>query len=714
MIMADDIVYDEMLGELRTSDVSGGTSGGTSYVGGERINIAGETISFANSADIVNVTGTSVTIQPDTAYKIYATASAVTLNANPPAAGKWAYEGHLEIFVFGTGYVVTGSNVVLANALEPDAVNNCVVRFHDGVAIIDVEDHIAGYIVVSATGTADGSLPYGIDTSTNEYIAFDATLNGTTIDLSGSTANGEKHIVGNGYTETTLTGAVDCGTSKFTVANLSLQNVGITGGTMTLGDSYIPSGSIVTVNGGELAIEKCENNGAIQNVGSNFISIKNGALYGSGTVYLDKGNVRNINGTAAISGLVFSGGSSVNYGMQLLTSGGSAVTDVTGCTFSIGSSFGNRFGATTVIAKGTANYSRCLFTGNQTTGVAYAGCAAIAVLGDAATTANLLSCTVSGNTGSAVVLVGSGTLKASESVFDDAQTVNVLSGGTVTFAGSNVFKATLGNVYSAGTAGGNVVISSGAILDLTGNTNATPIAPGGGITFDAGGATVLYSSGAVSGSYMMDNVALPAGAKLKNTAVVNLGGTNVKISSGETASASGCAIAGGTAANGGAFYVSRGGKLTLKNSLISGNLTSSRGTIATEAADVKFINCVISGNTMGGGNIYDVYAMGGTVTFENTKVEKYVTLRNDAVAVITGTDNSFYRIQGFSGTQGNYGSVVISSGAVISLGDTINAQGGTTVEGTCTVNGHTIVENTYTSISSDGTTVPPQPESAEA
>ena len=126
-------IYDPLLGKIRTEltagaglDISGGTistitppdgvpyvagdgvaiDGATIYAdltGGDRINIAGGTISFVNSSDIVNVTGTSVTLQPDTAYKIYATSQAITLNANPPAAGKWAYEGHLEIFTAGTG-----------------------------------------------------------------------------------------------------------------------------------------------------------------------------------------------------------------------------------------------------------------------------------------------------------------------------------------------------------------------------------------------------------------------------------------------------------------------------------------------------------------------------------------------------------------------------------------------------------------------------------
>jgi hypothetical protein len=254
-------VFDDILGELRMGDTASGGSGGASLVGGYRISIAGGTASFVPSADIVTVTDASVTLNPDTAYKIYATTSAVTLNANVPAAGKWAYEGHLEIFVAGTGYVVTGSNVVLANALEPDAVNNCTVRFHDGIAIIAVEDHVAGYIVVNGATSGDGSLYYGISTSTNDYVAFDASLNGSVIPLAGAVAEGEKHLVGNGYTSTTLTGAVDCGTSKFTVANLALSDVQVTGGVMTLGDAYIPSGSTVVVSGGKLMVENVTGNG---------------------------------------------------------------------------------------------------------------------------------------------------------------------------------------------------------------------------------------------------------------------------------------------------------------------------------------------------------------------------------------------------------------------------------------------------------------------
>jgi hypothetical protein len=41
---------------------------------------------------------------------------------------------------------------------------------------------------------------------------------------------------------------------------------------------------------------------------------------------------------------------------------------------------------------------------------------------------------------------------------------------------------------------GSVTISSGAVVDLTGNSTTTPIAPGGGVVVD-GGCTIINSAG---------------------------------------------------------------------------------------------------------------------------------------------------------------------------------------------------------------------------
>ena len=255
----------------------------------------------------------TVVLSAGKAYEIHATATnaMVLLNWETPVGGSRTFglEGHIEIFVAGTGNVQAGENVVLANALEPDAVNNCTVRFHDGLAIISVEDHVAGYIVTTAGGTASGSLYYGLATATNEYISVDASLNGQTLNLAGVTTRaGEKHVVGNGYAETIVSGGISC-TSKTTFSNLSMQDVVVNGGTLTLGDANILSGSTVAVNSGALAIEKVAGDGGTIDLGG-----KN--VYGNGSF----GGVALQNGTLASGRLTATGGATVALAMTSGTS----------------------------------------------------------------------------------------------------------------------------------------------------------------------------------------------------------------------------------------------------------------------------------------------------------------------------------------------------------------------------------------------------------
>ena len=621
---------DPILGKGRAL-VTGGTGGGggTEYVGGNRISIGGETISFVNSADIVNVTGTSVTIQPDAAYKIYATSQAITLNANPPAAGKWAYEGHLEIFTAGTGYIVTGTNVVLANALEPDAVNNCTVRFHDGLAIISVEDHVAGYIVVNGSTAGDGSLYYGIATSTNDYVAFDASLNGQTIPLAGAVAEGEKHIVGNGYTETTLTGNIDCGADKVTVANLGLNNVQVTGGTMTLGDAYIPSGSTVAVSGGGLAVEKVTGAGSesVIDLGYDSVTQTEGTRIDPTQGYF--------------------------YGIKI-TNGNAGNIEV-----------GKNQGGGLWLHNGNTIVS-CNITGNKAT---YGG----GIFALANTTNSISSSVVTNNTGTYgkdLAIQGGAVVTVVGSTIGD---IALYNNAQISFSGSNSVDVIYprSNGYL-----GSVTIASGATLDLTGNTNTTPIAPGGGITFASGGATVQFgaTSGTVDSSYMMDNVTLPAGAKLTNTAVVDLGGTHITTLDTIT----GCTLTGGRTYSSGASPTGRGGAVlfgssgTLTDCTISGNVAQQGGGVCVQLAGAVCTcsNCTITDNTPD-----DVRVTAGKLVLSGGT---YGVCATAGAINVAGTT----RIGSVTGT----GSATLASGAILDLtGNTnttpINPGGGITLCG---------------------------------
>ena len=475
---------DPILGKGRAADVTGGTGGsGTAYIGGFAIGISGDTISRMRYMPIESVTGNSVTLQAGHAYKAYATSTAITLNTETVPANEFGMEGHIEIYVAGTGYVATGTNVVLANALEPDSVNNCTLRFHDGLCIISVEDHVAGYIVVNGATSGDGSLYYGIATSTNDYVAFDATTNGAVIDLAGAVANGEKHIVGNGYTSTTLTGAVNCGTSKFTVVNLALDNVQVTGGVMTLGDAWIPSGSTVEVSGGGLAIEKVNGNGGTIDLGGTNVgtiasgetTIFDGVIITSGLSSGTNvtGGVFTAFGTVIANSCTFAN-CSATYGGSVATIKNGARVVFDNCTMS-----GNSTGYGTIFAQGgTLVINGGTYTGNITANGG--GCAVITNGTVSATNA-----VISGNKVSAGATSDVNDFRMNTSggnlYLDGGCTVGLIGGsaGTVTFRGSNNVIAVSG--------GASVVISSGASINLT-----SSIAPGGtgGITVLTGGCTV--------------------------------------------------------------------------------------------------------------------------------------------------------------------------------------------------------------------------------
>lgn len=439
--------------------ITGGAQISVDLAAGERMTIvSGNTVAQLRYFDITNITGGTVTLEAGHAYRLNATTGTKTLYAENMADDKFGLEGHIEIFVANTGSIQTGklaggtTEVILADALEPDAVNNCTVRFHDGLAIISVEDHIAGYVVVSATGTAEGSLPYGLTSATQEYIAFDASLNGAVIDLSGSTASAEKHLVGNGYTSTTLTGSVDCGTSKFTVANLGLNNVQVTGGVMTLGDARIPSGSTVAVSGGGLAVEKVTGNGGVIDLGGTNVNIA------SNTVI-------NASGCAIANG-------SANAGGAIYMENKASAMFVS-CVFSSNRASPNYGGAVYQFGSGSALYSGCAFSDNSAPYANYGNAITVYANGGA-NVATLKDCT-----------------------FEAGQTI-CLRGASASLAlsGSNTILSYIKNLASF--EGGTVTISSGAILDLTDNSVATPIAPGGGITLDASpssGVVIIGSAG---------------------------------------------------------------------------------------------------------------------------------------------------------------------------------------------------------------------------
>ena len=238
----------------------------------------------------------------------------------------------------------------------------------------------------------------------------------------------------------------------------------------------------------------------------------------------------------------------------------------------------------------------------------------------------------------------------------------------VTFEGSNWFGGSM-FYYAAGSA--SVTISSGAIIDLTGNSNTTPINPGGGVTFEPGGATIYPSAGSAS-AYTLGGMTVP---QIGNTNVVNLNSSNVMISGGGTAYASGCTFSGGSAPNGGAYDVY--GSASLHTVVLSGNSAYNGGGIQLRYGGVvSLFGCVVSGNHAAHGK--DLLLNTGTAAISGCTIGDVGFVSGSLFVHGSNVIDSAHKE--YSGS----GAVVINSGAIVDLTGNanttpINPGGGITI-----------------------------------
>ena len=611
---------------------------GASYQTGYRLVQDGNVFSFNPYATIVNVSGSSVTFQPDTAYKIMATTGEVYVTANPPSSNEWAYEGHAEIFVGSVGYVVFDvEKITLANALEPDSVNNCTLRFHDGRCIVSVEDHIAGYIVSVNAASGSGSLYYGLATATNEYISIDASLNGQTLNLAGvTTSAGEKHVVGNGYAETIISGGITC-TSNTTFSNLSMDGVVVSSGTLTFGDIYIPNGATVAVSGGGLAIERVTGSGGVIDLGNTKIVVSN---------YAD------IDGLSLINGAI-----GTTYGCYVLNAGILYLSDV-----NIDS--GNATFGGVVHNTGTATLSNGTFDNNSATRGG--------VMNNNGT-AYLSECIASSNTAtSGGVMFNTETI----TILRGAYTNNTASSGGVMYneAGTAYLSECIASSNTATNIGGMIMNNSGTayLTECIASSNSAKY--GGAVYNNTGTITILR------------------GAYTNNTAEI---GGMIMNNSG-TAYLSECIASSNTATSGAAVIQNVNASCTIVSCTFSNNTDNGGLGIINQGGASAIMN--ISSSFVSGNTPNDARVNGGTLNIDGSTV--------GVIAISGGVVNirNNNTITSLSGTGG--GSVVIFSGASISLTSSINPGGTgkiTVSGGAVTVNGNSIPTGTYTSINSNGT-----------
>ncbi len=539
-------------------------------------------------------TSPAVTVAAGLSYKLNASTGTHTLTTDTCPVGYDGRDAIIRITLGGSGVVQAVAPLQLGGALVPYAINNCVVRFRDGEAVLLVEDTLAGYVVTVTSGTDSGSLAYGLAAASIPYIAFSTGTDGQVVDMGDAvTANEEVTVVGNGYTNTTVTGNITC-TNKTVFANVSLQDVNVMGGTMTLGDVNIPSGSTVAVSSGKLAPGKITGNGGTIDLGGTNIQ-------GGYNVFM--------------SGITVTNG----VGTEPLPRGGFAHLNA-----------------------GNLTMTSCTVSGCR----ADQGCAIFVTYNSHL----ISSSTIVGNIGQGQIFTEIATVTIKDSVISgnpNPQQADIMtggsSGGVQIIGGNTIGVMRLGNATSASFVGSNrvdsvynrsnastgiVILSSGAILDLTGNSNATPIAPGGGITFETGGATIYPSAGSTSAATI---VGLPSCLTIGNTANITVGNNLYNIT---TMTLSNCTI----------------------TSTAGSDIEWDFSTDASTTRIMNFTNCTFSGSessfisiglksgTINATNVTFIRAKPGQHSAESITLNLAGTIKTNGVAGAIGLVATYYVI----------------------------------------------------------------------
>ena len=475
------------------------------------------TIGMPDNSDLTVASGLS--------YKIkYTNDNPHIITADTIPVDGYGWDTHVQMFIKGTSSVVFQQPLILMDTLTPNAGHNLSIKWRNGQALVYVDDTNAGYIVVTASGTDNGSLNFGIVDPGTDYVIFAPALDGATVDagtaIFGSTATTltTLNVLGNGTDATTITGTIGATSGK----TINFQSLAIDGGTLsgagtqnlddvtllntTLGngtmlyDVEIPEGSTVTgdfIRAGDGAVVTGAGIIDMSEAGSNrFINGNAATISGVTTANADySGNGAVL--AAPRGGIVSATDATFQYNHTVSSGGvayvGSAASACfTSCSF-IGNSAVNGGAVAGRYAGGFAEFTSCSFTDNSCTG---RGGAVHAI--DTATMV-FSSCTFSNNSAGVAakdILVGKATVTVNGCTLSEL----LCSAGTdstdvsyVNLAGSNRI-STYFKTYN-GSHTMDLNIESGTVVDLTGNTYTNVLYAGKGNIAVNGAMTIITSDG---------------------------------------------------------------------------------------------------------------------------------------------------------------------------------------------------------------------------
>lgn len=389
------------------------------------------TIGMPDNSDLTVAAGLSYKIRytNDSPHKI-------TVDTIPADAYGW--DAHIQMFIKGTSSIVFQKPLILMDALTPNAGHNLSVKFRNGQALVYVDDLNAGYVVVSTTGSTDGTLAYGFTDAAVEYIVFGSTTNGAVCDFGtvtavyGTTVT-DINLIGNGPDQTFISGDLTVPSGKFVnMQDLALSDVALLGGgTVTTANVAIPAGSTISKSSattlrvkslmldGELQLDTATVTGSVYIADSSFVISGTGTIKVNGT-----GIATNVDCT--YTGITFTG-ATASYGFAVR--GNDAVGRLVNC----------------IMRDNTVR--PCTVTG---------------------ATLYLTGCTVSGNTSASTH--GMGTNATGESVVfidnclyvDNAGASDIFLGGTskISIAGSTVH----GDIFNNSDVFDAIVISGSTVI----------------------------------------------------------------------------------------------------------------------------------------------------------------------------------------------------------------------------------------------------------
>lgn len=493
--------------EASTVKLSGTTFTSASLISREPMRIqlpAGSTNSLSGNTNAANTKilhAPIIVVSDDSASGPNGSATIVTATGTTTCQGLGTY-----IAKDGSNDFTTGiTNVTTSDGL--------------GAALTDANrwTKLANGLTTSAAFTADTTVN-GDTIITNEY---EPVFGGTYSVSSGGTltvSEADKTATVAGGTMTMIDTVVPKGATVVvsTGGGLAVSSVG-GGGTIDLGKTAIPAAALIQVSGvtltNGLTTAQSTNNGSggVFRLDSGSVGVSNAAFVANSSTVLGAcAYIRN-GATMTVANTVLNNNNcSVNAGC-FYTNG---VLNISSCTFS--SNTAKRGGILYVGDNGHVTITDSEITSCNATGLG----GAVALYGNNADL-TLVNCYVhdNGETNGAFYVrtngVGSAHLIISGSTIQDSIYMHE-SPTSTTFSGTNVFGSTVSGA-------GAVVITSGAILDLTGNTNATPINPGGNITLHGGASTaptvIVYGSGSVVGSRRFEDLEIH-GTSISNQGII--------------------------------------------------------------------------------------------------------------------------------------------------------------------------------------------------